>query len=93
MKSPGLQNRVGKYFFCTVQDIPKVLAYCKDQTPCCFKCLSTVPNGRFVIEKIYLGDKDFFLALFMLYVIPDDKLCLHKIYVQILSLELKRPKL
>ena len=27
-----------------------------------FKCLSTDPNGRFVIAKIKLGDEDFFLA-------------------------------
>ena len=27
-----------------------------------FKCLSTDPNGRFVIAKIKLGDKDFFPA-------------------------------
>ena len=26
-----------------------------------FKCLSTDPNGRFVIAKIKLGDEDFFL--------------------------------
>ena len=34
MKSLGLQNGVGKYFSHTVQSIPKVLAYCIDQTPC-----------------------------------------------------------
>ena len=27
-----------------------------------FKCLSTDPNGRFVIAKIKLGEEDFFLA-------------------------------
>ena len=65
MKSLGLQNGVGKYFSRMVQNILKVLAYCRDQTPCfLLKCLSTDPNGRFVIAKIKLGDEVFLASVY-----------------------------
>ena len=61
-----------------------------------FECLSTDPKGRFVIAKIKLGDEDFFLS--SVYAPCDSQqvvndLCLHKIYVQILSIKQTRPDL
>ena len=94
MKSLGLQNEVGKYFSRMVQNILKVLAYCRDQTP------SFILNVCLLIQTVDLLSqrssqvtKVFFLLPFMLHVIPNNNLCLYKIYVQILSLRQTRPGL